>query len=309
MRGTIRWGLCCQFLEAPIHFRTATATYVLSLRPAARWAYLREIGRHNAASLVAAIAQCAALGIGAFRINSQILPLGTHPTAGYTLPQLDLTGGIRRAFRAAGRQARALGVRLSFHPDQFVVVNSERESVVLSSLRELEFQSEIAMLVGADVVVVHAGGKAGGLDASLARLEAGLRRLSRRARRLVALENDDRSFAPRDLLPLCRRLRIPLVYDVHHHRCLPDDLTVEEATRLAAATWGTREPYFHLSSPRDGWQARDPRPHADVIAPADLPVQWRTMKLTVDVEAKAKERAVLAIRDSARRVAARRATS
>ncbi|MEO6056591.1 MAG: hypothetical protein ABIQ49_07120 [Gemmatimonadales bacterium] len=36
-----------------------------------------------------------------------------------------------------------------------------------SSIRELEFQSEIAELVGADVLVVHGGGMAGGVPAAL----------------------------------------------------------------------------------------------------------------------------------------------
>ncbi len=291
----IRWGLCCQFMDAPIRFRTATATFVLTLPARERWAYLREIARHNAVSLTRAIEQCTALGIGAFRINSQVLPLGTHPQAGYTMAQLDPSGEIRRAFRAAGRAARRAGVRLSFHPDQFVVVNSERESVVVSSLAELEFQAEIAALIGADVIVIHGGGKAGGAAPALARLEAGLRRLSRRARRRVALENDDRSFTPSDLLPLCERLGIPFVYDVHHHRCHPDGLSVRAVTQRALATWRGREPHFHLSSPRDGWDGANPRPHADFLDPADLPREWQALSLTVDVEAKAKERAVVAI--------------
>ena len=36
----IRWGLCCQFLDAPIKYRTATHRYVATLSPAARRDYL-----------------------------------------------------------------------------------------------------------------------------------------------------------------------------------------------------------------------------------------------------------------------------
>jgi UV DNA damage endonuclease len=85
------------------------------------------------------------------------------------------------------------------------------------------------------------------------------------------------------------------VYDVHHHRCKADGLSVAEATGRAAATWGAREPYFHISSPREGWSGGDPRPHADYIDPADVPREWLGMSATVDVEAKAKERAVVAL--------------
>jgi UV DNA damage endonuclease len=291
----IRWGLCCQFLDAPIKFRTATHRYVSTLTAAARRTYLADIARDNAQALLAAVRHCHSLGIGAFRINSQILPLGTHPVSGYTLDRIDRRGGIREAFLQAGTLARELDVRLSFHPDQFVVLNSEREPVVESSVRELEFQTTIAELVGADVLVLHGGGLAGGTEAALARLERGIERLSPGARHRLALENDDRLFAPADLLPLCERLGVPFVYDVHHHRCKPDGLSVADVTALAVATWGRREPHFHLSSPREGWGGADPRPHADYIDPADVPAAWFGLTITVDVEAKAKERAVVRV--------------
>ena len=294
----IRYGLCCQFLDADIRFRSATHRYVATLEPARRWEYLAGIARDNAGALLAAVGQCRRLGIGAFRINSQILPLSTHPQGGYRLPAIDPDGTIETSFRRAGEAARDAGVRLSFHPDQFVVLNSEREPVVAASVAELEYQAAVAELVGADVIVFHGGSTAGGREAALERLERGIERLSPRARARAALENDDRHYAPADLLPLCRRLGVPLVYDVHHHRCRPDGLSVEEATGLAAGSWEDREPYNHISSPRDGWGAANPRPHADYIDPADWPEAWRGRRMTVDVEAKAKERAVVALMDA-----------
>jgi UV DNA damage endonuclease len=291
----IRWGLCCQFLDAPIKFRSATHRYVSTLTPKTRRDYLGAIARDNATALVAAVHHCRGLGIGAFRINSQILPLGTHPVSGYSLDRIDRTGEARRTFLEAAALARQLDVRLSFHPDQFVVLNSEREAVVESSLREVEFQAEIADLIGADVIVLHGGGAAGGKEAALARLARAVDRLGARARGRLALENDDRIFAPADLLPLCERLGIPFVYDVHHHRCNGDGLSEREVTACAVATWSGRQPHFHISSPREGWHGGDPRPHADYIDPADVPKAWMTRDLTVDVEAKAKERAVVAL--------------
>lgn len=295
MPSPTRFGLCCQFLDADIKFRTATHRYVATLEPVRRREYLAGIARDNAGALLAAVGECRRLGIGAFRINSQVLPLSTHPQSGYRLPGIDPDGTIEASFRRASEAARDADVRLSFHPDQFVVLNSEREAVVASSVGELEYQAAVAELVGADVIVFHGGGTAGGKEAALARLERGIERLSPRARERAALENDDRHYAPTDLLPLCRRLAVPLVYDIHHHRCRPDGLSVDEATGLAAGTWGDREPYNHISSPRDGWRAANPRPHADFIDPADWPEAWQGRRMTVDVEAKAKERAVVAL--------------
>jgi len=211
----LRLGLCCQFLDSPIRFRTATHRYVSTLSRAARRTYLAAIASENAAALAAAVERCVELGIGAFRINSQMLPLGTHPVSGYTLEALDRNGAIRAAFERARDLARERGIRLSFHPDQFVVLNSEREDVVRASAEELEFQAAMAEMVGADTVVFHGGSVAGGPAAAVERLERGIGLLSERARRVVALENDDHRFTPSDLLPLCRRVGVPLVYDAH----------------------------------------------------------------------------------------------
>ncbi|MBA2457616.1 MAG: UV DNA damage repair endonuclease UvsE [Gemmatimonadales bacterium] len=298
-RPRVRWGLCCQFLDAPIRFRTATHRYVSTLEPARRRDYLAGIARDNAAALAAAVAHCRSLGIGAFRINSQILPLATHPSSGYTLQTLDPSGAIGEAFAQVRHSAAEADVRLSFHPDQFVVLNSEREAVVGAAVAELEYQAAVAELVGADTIVLHGGSTAGGTEPALDRLARGVERLSAQARSRLALENDDRHYAPADLLPICRRESIPLVYDVHHHRCRGDGLSLAEATGAAAETWRGRDPWAHISSPRDGWGAANPRPHADYVDLEDFPGEWRGLKLTVDVEAKAKERAVVALMSGA----------
>ncbi len=266
-----RWGLCCQFLDAPISFRTATHGYVARLESPVARGYLAEIAAHNADALAAAIERCHQLGIGAFRVNSQVLPLATHPITGYTLERLDPSGAIAGAFQWAGALAEAYDIRLSLHPDQFVVLNSEREAVARSAVQELEHQAMIAELIGADVICLHGGGAAGGLGQAAERLERGLELLSPRVRERLALENDDRCFTPRSLLPLCRRSGVPLVYDVHHHRCLPDQLSVEDATELAAETWQGREQYCHLSSPKGGWEGPNNRAARRLHRPERLP--------------------------------------
>lgn len=288
----IRFGLCCTFRDQPIRFRTTTATAVARLDRPTALAKLSALCLANADALAAAIGYCADHGIGAFRINSQILPLKTHPQAGYAIGDLPGATEIVHRFRAAGDLARGRGVRLSFHPDQFVVLNSKRAEVVASSLRELEYQAEVAEWVGADVINIHAGGAFGDKAVALADFARSVDRLSATARCRLTVENDDTVFTPADLLPVCRATGVPLVYDVHHHRCLPDGLSAAAATEQAVATWN-REPLFHVSSPIEGWAGPRPERHHDFIDPADFPADWLGRPLTVEVEAKAKEAAVL----------------
>ena len=129
-------------------------------------------------------------------------------------------------------------MRTCFHPDQFVVLNSPRPDVVEASVRELEYQAEVAEWVGADVLNVHGGGAYGDKPKALDDFARNLGLLSDRVRSRLTVENDDKSYTPADLLPLCRAEGLPLVYDVHHHRCLGDGLTVDEATAEAVAHLG-----------------------------------------------------------------------
>lgn len=291
----VRLGLCCAFREQPIKFFTTTATAIGRMNRPDALAKLSRLCLANADALRAAIQYCAQAGIGCFRINSQILPLKTHPTAGYRLHDLPEGAAIVARFEECGDLARKCGVRTCFHPDQFVVLNSRRPEVVAASLLEIEYQAEVAEWVGADVVNIHGGGAFGDKPAALAEFARNFPRLSSRARERLTVENDDKIFSPTDLLPLCRSIGIPLVYDVHHHRCLPDSLAIEEATTQALATWN-REPLFHISSPKEGWSAPHPERHHDFLDAADFPACWRGLAVTVEVEAKGKEVAVLRLK-------------
>ena len=245
----------------------------------------------NADALLASLQFCAASNIGCFRINSQILPLKTHPESGYDIADLPEADEIIRRFRACGRFVKKHKLRTCFHPDQFVVLNSPRADVVENSISELEYQAEVSEWVEADVINIHGGGAYGDKQKALSDFAHNLNRLSPQVRIRLTVENDDKTYTPADLLPLCRATGIPLVYDVHHHRCHADDLSIEEATKQAIATWD-REPMFHISSPIEGWNGPRPERHHDFIDINDFPKYWRRKQITVEVEAKAKEVAV-----------------
>lgn len=292
----IRLGLCCVFRDQPIKFFNATATAVGKMERQDALARLSRLCLANADALSLALQFCAQNGIGCFRVNSQILPLKTHPSCGYKVEELPEGDEIVRRFQACGGFARKHNIRTCFHPDQFVVLNSPRPDVVDSSIRELEYQAEVAEWIGADVVNVHGGGAYGDKRTALATFARNLDRVSSRVRSRLTVENDDKIFTPADLIPTCEAAGIPLVYDAHHHRCLPDGLTVEQATERAVATWD-REPLFHLSSPIEGWDGPKPERHHDFIDVNDFPKCWRGRTITVEVEAKAKEAAVLKLKE------------
>lgn len=288
----MRFGLCCLFLAEKISFRTTTAKVLSGLERTAALTKVSSICLHNADNLLLAVRAVHRLGIGAFRITSPLFPRMTHPEVGYALEDLPQVETISARLAAVKTFATGHDIRLSFHPDQFVVLSSPHAHVVENSVRELEYHALLAGMVGADVINIHGGGVYGDKTAALARFAEVFKALPENVAARLSVENDDVSYTVADLLPLCTQLGLPLVYDAHHHRCNPDGLDVCEATDLAMATWRGREPYCHISSPREGWNA-NPKPHADYIDLTDIPRCWHGRAMTVDVEAKAKELAVI----------------
>ncbi|MEE4254894.1 MAG: UV DNA damage repair endonuclease UvsE [Desulfuromusa sp.] len=291
----MRFGLCCQFKDEKIAFRTTTARVLSTMSRGEQLKKLSGLCYDNSQSLVQAVQTVHRLGIGAFRIISPLFPRMTHPEVGYSLNDLPDGEAIGNLLGVVRSFAHLHDIRLSFHPDQFVVLSSPHPQVVANSIRELEYQAWLAEAVGAGVINLHAGGVYGDKLSALQRFSQVFADLPENVRSRLTLENDDVSYTVYDLLPICDKLAIPLVYDVHHHRCKPDGLSVEEATQLAAATWQRqgREQYCHLSSPKVGWGEGNPKPHADYINPDDIPACWRERVMTVDIEAKAKELAVI----------------
>ncbi|MBT3177011.1 MAG: UV DNA damage repair endonuclease UvsE [Desulfobacula sp.] len=290
--GAIRFGLCCIFKEQPIKFRRITAKYLSKFSDEEQRNRLSDICLSNSRNLLKALAFCYQHKIGDFRINSQILPLKTHPQFGYDIVRLPKANQIIQNFLACGEYSREHNIRTTFHPDQFIVLSSLNPDVVKRSIADLEYQAKVSQWVNADVINIHAGGVYNDKPSALNRLRIAIDSLPDAVRKRLTLENDDKSYTPEDLLPVCRDMEVPLVYDVHHHRCLNDNLTIRQATYLSVDTWN-REPLFHLSSPINGWYSPDIRKHHDFIDLNDFPRIWMSMKITVEVEAKAKEVGVL----------------
>jgi UV DNA damage endonuclease len=292
----IRLGLCCIFHSEPIKFRTTTARQLLKSERPLQLEKLGGLCQHNLESLFKALQYCSQNGIGDFRILSGLIPLATHPAIDFHWSELPNSKELNLLFHKCKVFSLQKNIRTTFHPDQFIVLSTPHPHVLRNSLAELEYQAEAASLIGSDVINVHAGGVYGDKKAALARLSEQLELLPREIKSRLTLENDDRNYTPADLFPVCITHNVPMVYDVHHHRCLSDGLTVEKTTENALKTWN-REPLFHLSSPKNGWGNPNPQHHNDYINYDDFPDCWKELDLTIEVEAKAKELAIAKLRE------------
>jgi UV DNA damage endonuclease len=256
--------------------------------------------------------------ISMYRTSSSLAPYATHPD----MPQLH--GQVERCsdrLAELGARARALDLRLSYHPSQYIVLNSESAAVRASAARDLELEADVLDRMGLGpeaVVVLHAGSATGGVAAGKERFLRGVESLSDAARSRLVLENDDRSYGLVDVLELARETGVPVVWDIlHHHCCDPAGIPDREALELALATWPRdAKPKVHYSSPKTALEQRTTRDgrrvkralvlpqlraHADMVDPIGFENFLRDvangLRFDVMLEAKAKDLALLRLRE------------
>ena len=176
-----------------------------------------------------------AQGLLFFRMGSGIVPFGSHEIN--TFPWRE---HFAAEFRAIGDYIKATDLRVSFHPDQFVVLNSPSADIVKRSIEELAYQGSMLDLMGLDGTAklqIHVGGLYGDRELAISRFAAVHATLPAAVQARVVVENDDRLFPLRDCLHLHGFTGVPILFDNFHHECLNHGEPMHEALRLAAATW------------------------------------------------------------------------
>lgn len=186
------------------------------------------------------------------RLTSDMLSFYTH--ADYTDFWQDSNTQMLLAkwFAPLGETARQNNVRLSFHPDQFVVLASDREDVVNNSIKEFEYHADMARFMGfgksfQDIKInVHISGRKG---------PQGIRdvfsRLSNEARNTLTLENEEYTHGLDDTLSLADL--VPTVMDIHHHWVREGEyISVnDDRVKRVIDSWRGMRPTLHYSVSRE----------------------------------------------------------
>lgn len=190
--------------------------------------------------------------IDMYRLSSDIAPYATHPD----MPQFHgMVAESDAELAAFGKKARDLDMRLSFHPSQFVLLNSPDPELTKKSIWDLSSQAEMLDRMGMGpeaVLVTHVGGVYGDREESRARWIEGYNQCPEHVRRRLVLENDDIRFSAADVLWIHDRCGVPLVFDYQHFWCLnPEGLDLRPTLDRIVRSWpeGVR-PKIHFSSPR-----------------------------------------------------------
>lgn len=279
-------GLVCITTSDAVRYKTVTRKTLLSLDEAAQAEKLRLIYAENIARLRGAIEFCLANDINLYRMTSALFPFSDEAMGARILEEFS------DELAQIGLGAIEKGLRLVLHPDQFVVLSSDSDAVVENSVKILKMHAKTMDLLKQPrsewaAMTIH-GGKSNRAD----RMVEAIEKLPEEIRSRLVLENDEYAYSSGEILDICRRARVPMVFDAHHHICregLEDynDKSVEKAFWAARETWADpASQMVHISNGREKFGDRS---HSDLIF--TMPEVFRFAPW-IEVEAKHKELAI-----------------
>jgi UV DNA damage endonuclease len=284
-------GLVCITVSKDVRYRTVTRKRLLEQSDAGQRKILDDIYRDNIQTLDGALQYCQRNGIRLYRMPSSIFPFFDEDIGREVMR--DLAPALART----GARATELGIRLVMHPDQFVVLSSDSDDVVANSVKILQMHADIMDLLQQPrspwaLLEIH-GGKANRSDALVARIAA----LPEAIRSRLCLENDEYAYGADEILDVCLRSGVPMVFDAHHHivhdkLASYDDPSVAAMLARARTTWTVPEHQLvHISNGREGFNDRQ---HADLISV--MPASYAQAPW-IEIEAKLKEEAIAGLKD------------
>jgi UV DNA damage endonuclease len=279
-------GLVCITQSDAVRYRALTRKRLLQFDEVEQKRMLRELYAANLSRLNGALDFCTERGIRLYRMTSGLFPFADDPVGEDVLEE------FREEVGRTGRRALELGIRLVLHPDQFVVLSSDSPQVVANSVKILKTHARVMDLLEQPrspwaLIEIH-GGKGGRIE----RLVENVRLLPEGVRSRIAFENDEYIYSAAEILEVCRRARVPMVFDAHHHIVREkldsyDHPSVAEMLASARETWPVAGwQLVHISNGRERFGDRH---HSDLI---DLmPASYRSAPW-IEVEAKHKELAI-----------------
>ncbi|WP_414622926.1 UV DNA damage repair endonuclease UvsE [Calothrix sp. CCY 0018] len=286
-------GLVCITVSQEVRFRTITRTRYLQFDQKERKKALKSIYEDNLQRLNSALTFCEKHSIKLYRMTSNLFPLcDIEDRIGENLLE-----SMSADLAKIGERAAKLGIRMVLHPDQFVVLSSEKPQVVENSINILQTHARIMDMLGLPrsswaLMNIHGGKSGRGKE-----LIEVISQLPENIKSRLTLENDENAYSTSELLEVCQNAGIPLVFDAHHHICHEkldsyDDESVTEMFYAARETWDNPDyQLVHISNGKDAFKDRK---HSDLIT--DMPSCYREAPW-IEVEAKTKEEAIAHLRD------------
>lgn len=263
--------------------KTITLSYYKRINNKLRKDKISNIIENNLDSLCEIIKYNIKNDIHFFRITAKLIPL-------MDIVGIDLSK-YKKKFNYIGRLIRDSNMRVSTHIDQYCVLNSINNEVVLNSINLLNDLVKVMDMFNIKYdLIMHVGSKSGGIKQSMDRFINNFNLLNVKVKRRIVLENDDKSFNVYQTLKLCEKLNIPMCLDIHHHYCNKCSKDICFYIDRIYNTWNNKTCKIHISSMKS---KKEYRAHNNYIKYLDfikLIDIIRNKNINTDIMLEAKEK-------------------
>jgi UV DNA damage endonuclease len=275
--------------------RTVTFTRYEQLGKEERTAKLLEVTAENLKSTRRMLFYNIAHEIELYRLSSSIVPLATHPEVIW-----DFVTPFQKEWQELGDIIRRHQLRVSFHPNQFTLFTSPKNKITDNAVIDMEYHYRMleAMSVEKDSALnIHIGGAYGDKVETIQRFHQNLKKLPEHIKKVMTLENDDKTYNADETLLACEKESIRFVFDYHHHMANLGEISLAEILSRTVTTWEETNlpPKIHVSSPKSEKAYRSHADFVDVEFLMPLIGALKELKVDVDfmIEAKKKDMAML----------------
>lgn len=199
-----------------------------------------------------------------FRISSDIIPFGSYPANKLVWWKI-----FDSRLQALGSKIMVNGLRVSMHPGQYTVINSNNEDVVSRAIEDLIYHDRVLNSLGVDdgnKIILHIGGIYNNKEEAIERFSLNYEKLKPSIKRRLVIENDEKSYNIQDVLQIGKDLKIPVVFDNLHNAVNPYDHTKPDSYWIEQCreTWTEKDGLqkMHYSQQNPG---KKPGAHSDSI--------------------------------------------
>lgn len=201
--------------------------------------------------------------IEVYRFSSSLVPLATHPEVLW-----DFVSPFKLQWKELGELVKKSGMRPSFHPNQFTLFTSPRDDVTKNAVKDMEFHYAMFEAMGIEdrgIINIHIGGAYGDKKSTLGRFHKNLKSLPEPIKKIMTLENDDKTYDIVETLLACEEENVSMMLDYHHYMANTGEHDLSHYLERIFQTWAKSQhvPKVHISSPKSEKAFRS---HADFVS-------------------------------------------
>ncbi len=228
-----------------------------------------------------------------FRISSDIIPFASHP-----VQTVDWKHHFKDFFVEIGSFIKKNRMRISMHPDQFIVLNTKKDDVLQRSIQELEYHATFLDGLGLDrtaKIQLHVGGVYDDKQESMNRFVKHFDLVSKNVKQRLVIENDERSYMVKDCIFISDQINIAVLLDVFHHQLYNNGESVQDVLRQTKKTWRDSDglPMIDYSSQEKNQKIGKHAQHIDCVDFSRFLKDSKDFDVDVMLEIKDKEKSAI----------------